>query len=125
MLANTTSPFSYSRVVNILLPGIIFLLLLSMADWSEWYKVGWLGTPDIIAQYPFGSEEAIAEGGWHYQSASLYARTMLIEAVATLGVLGTFVAAVVKRNEMLVIVAYALLGIFLIVLYVVYHLTPS
>ncbi|HKA35054.1 MAG TPA: hypothetical protein VKH64_17700 [Candidatus Binatia bacterium] len=46
---------------------------------SEWWQIAIVADPDNIAGYNFGSEAMIANGGWHYASANVYAWSALVE----------------------------------------------
>ena len=59
------------------LPGAAFCLLLAFLSLYEWWTIGVLADPAVIAEYHFGSEAMMGEGGAHYASAALYARTAL------------------------------------------------
>ena len=95
--------------VWVLVPGFIFVALLFVVTFSEWVTIGLLKDPAVIAQYPFGSEEAMSDGGWYYKNAELYARQMLIDWVIFLLVLGVFGWAGLRRSGQRIATAYALL----------------
>ncbi|RYE90348.1 MAG: hypothetical protein EOO37_03180 [Cytophagaceae bacterium] len=108
-----------------LLPGMIIALFFTVVGFHEWFTVGWLATPAIVKQYPFGNEEAMFAGGWHYQNAHLYARTELVEGLAYLAVLGVFATAIIRRTKQLPITAYMLLLLVWGIMYFITHQLPT
>ncbi|WP_206780460.1 hypothetical protein [Hymenobacter amundsenii] len=97
----------------LLLPGLAFTLLLLVGTLREWVVIGLVADPTTIAGYPFGSEEAMSDGGWYYQTAALYAHHMLIGWILLLPVCLSFAVAALRRARNLVLLAYALLAAIL------------
>lgn len=97
----------------LLLPGLTLTLLLLAVDFSEWVTIGLLADSATIAGYPFGSEEAMSDGAWYYQTPALYAHHMLIGWVLLAPVCLVFAVAALWRARKLVLLAYALLAAIL------------
>ena len=75
----------------------------------------WLTVADstTIAGYPFGSEEAMSNGAWYYQTPALYAHHILIGWILLLPVCLVFAVAALGRTRKVVLLSYALLAAFL------------
>ncbi|MCB2408484.1 hypothetical protein LGH74_10895 [Hymenobacter sp. BT178] len=99
----------------LLVPGLVLVSFLLAANLHEWLLVGVIKNPADIAQYPFGSEEAMGEGRWYYATAGLYARHMLISCLALLPAGFAFLRALLWRSGFRVAVAYGLLILTLLV----------
>lgn len=104
--------------ISLLLPGAFIALLFAFISLEEWYQVGWLATPSIIAQYPFGGEGPAGDD-WHYLNAHRYACVELLNGLLMLGVLFTFGFAIRMLTFKTAIIAYALLFIAFLVHYAI------
>ena len=81
-----------SLVLCLLLVAFCFLL------W-EWLSIGVLAMPEKIAEYHFGSEAMVGEGGPTYKSATTYAQSALSGALfPVLPLIILFALATVKNN---------------------------
>ena len=103
------------------IPGLIITLLFVCILLHEWFIIGVFANPADIAQYPFGSEEAMSDGGWYYLNASLYARAMLTYSVIFLAPLLAFGSAIIKRTNTSIITAYGLLAFAWLTMYMLGH----
>ena len=67
------------RAIGVLLAvgATAFLLLYA----SEWWQVGVVRQPSVLASYSFGSEAMLSHGGWHYRTAATYSGVCLAEAL--------------------------------------------
>lgn len=91
-----------------LLPSIVigaFAVLLL----HEWWLIGYVGDPQIIASYHFGSEAMVGNGGPPYKSAEVYAESALWEAGIMTMVALLFLAAGWLRSRQLLGIAYLVL----------------
>ena len=92
-----------------ILPGLLVSTAFAVISISEWYKIGINADPDKIAHYHFGSEAMVGNGGWHYQSAAIYAKSALITGIRFLVIMGVFTAGFLLRSYIATFVAYGLL----------------
>jgi len=103
------------------MPGLVLTLFFACTFLYEWFTIGVIANPSDIAQYPFGSEEAMSGGGWYYLNASLYARAMLTSSIIFLIPLLAFGSAIIKRTNISTIVAYGLLAFAWLTIYMLSH----
>ena len=103
------------------IPGMLITLLFVCTFFREWLIIGVVSNPADIAQYPFGSEEAMSDGGWYYLNGALYARAMLTCGIVLLIPLLTFGFAILKRTTVCIVVAYGLLVIACLAIRVLGH----
>ena len=103
------------------MPGLILTLLFVCIFLHEWLTIGVFANPTDIAQYPFGSEEAMSDGGWYYLNASLYARAMLTSSIIFLMPLLAFGYAIIKRTNSSIVAAYGLFACAWVTLYMLGH----
>ncbi|MCB2379743.1 hypothetical protein LGH70_19260 [Hymenobacter sp. BT635] len=112
---SATSPATKPFSRWILAPGLLLASFLLIISFAEWVNIGFIKDPATIASYPFGSEEAMGEGGWYYHTAELYAQQMLISWVALLPTVGAFIRALRHCSGRRVAEAYGLLILTLLV----------
>ncbi len=91
-------------------PGLFLLALLTFIAWYEWYRIGVVADPDVIAGYYFGSEAMIGHGGKHYASAAMYARSALFSGFFLTPVLAAFLVAEIKGERKYTLASYVLFG---------------
>jgi hypothetical protein len=107
--------------ISKLVPGFLLALIIAAICFSEWFTVGVFPKRDTIAQYPFGSEAAMEEGGWYYRNTTLYARIVLIEGVMMIEVIAAFTVAAVKRTATVIATAYGVFALWWVVVYLITH----
>jgi hypothetical protein len=96
--------------------GLCFVLLLFGLLLWEWLSIDIIAIPEKIAEYHFGSESMVGEGGAHYASASAYAQSALsIALFPLLPLVIVFGMAVIKNNAFYRILAWASLLVTLLV----------
>jgi hypothetical protein len=61
---------------------VLYFALFSLVLLREWYVVGYVADPAILATYPFGSEGPAA-GARNYANAEIYARTAALNGLAS------------------------------------------
>ena len=103
------------------MPRLLITLTSVSLFFHEWFTIGLVTNPADIAQYPFGSEEAMSDGGWYYLNASFYARTLLTSALMCLVPLLAFGFAVIKRTTSSIEITYCLFAIAWLTMYVLGH----
>jgi hypothetical protein len=91
--------------VALLIPGTLAALLFTILNLREWYQVGWLATPAIIAQYPFGGESPAGDY-WHYLNAQRYSQVAFLDGLLMLGTTFIFVFAIHRRSTDTAVAAY-------------------
>ena len=89
----------------------IGLLALAALFLREWWLVGYVGDPETIAAYRFGSEAMVSHGGAKYRSAGAYATSALHVTGLCALLAGVFFAASRLRSWRAAISAYVLLAI--------------
>ena len=68
--------------------------------------------PDQVAQYHFGSEAMLADGGWHYSNPELYGwSAFLFSALATAGIVLIGLALLRRSSRFVAAAIIALLAI--------------
>jgi hypothetical protein len=77
---------------------------------SEWWPIAVAHDEGAVAEYPFASEHAMADGGWNYANPELYAWTALLTAVFMTAGSALLSLAILRRSR-------ALLAGFLVVLF--------
>ena len=82
------------------------LLFVGSLSFYEWYQVGIAAKPEVIAQYPFGSEGPVA-GDAIYASASAYARKALHTGLFALPALCVVLVIGRAKSPRLLAVCYA------------------
>ena len=117
-MVSSSRDYESSFRIALLLPGALLAIFFAFIDLWEWYKVGWLATPTIIAQYPFGGEGPAGDY-WHYHNAHRYACVALFDGLIMLGVSLVFGFAIRMRTTKIAIIAYALLLLSFLVYYAI------
>jgi hypothetical protein len=88
--------------------GLLYVSLLFGYLLWEWISIGIIAIPEKIAEYHFGSEAMVGEGGPNYASASAYAQSALHSAIfPMLPLVLLFGMAAVKNNIFYRILAWA------------------
>jgi uncharacterized membrane protein len=113
-LASSDSQTSLRLTIAAVLPGLLLAILLLVTNGYEWWSIGLAANPVAVASYPFGSEEAMGEGGEYYANAQYYARAMLIWTVALAAIVAVFIWAVLRRQLDAALAAYVLLGMLFV-----------
>jgi len=91
--------FAVALAVYLLLGGGLSLL--------EWYRVAVVASPEVLAQYPFGSEGPVA-GNASYASASAYGRSALRTWLFSFALLGVVLVATRQKSGVLLAGCYVL-----------------
>jgi hypothetical protein len=79
---------------------------------SEWWRIGVVADPTVVAQYHFGSESMTAHGGFKYKFAALYSWSALFFGAGFVAVALAALVAAAKRSTGLLVgsgVAFAVL----------------
>lgn len=82
------------------------LVLIGLLNFYEWYRVGVVASPEVLAQYPFGAEGPPAAYP-AYASASAYASDALHTWLFAVVLLLVLVIGVVARSSKLLFGCYA------------------
>jgi hypothetical protein len=80
---------------------VLFLL-------SEWWPIAVARDAAFVAEYPFASEHAMADGGWNYANPELYAWMTFLTAIFA-GVGTTLLSLAIFRRSRRLLVAFLIL----------------
>jgi hypothetical protein len=120
----TSHKLKSSFKVALLIPGTFVALLFAILNLKEWYQVGWLATPSIIAQYPFGGESPAGDY-WHYLNAHRYSRVALLSGLLMLGATFAFGFAIHRRSTDTTVAAYVALFLTFLLYCIITNLPVS
>ena len=99
------------RYLVALIPAVL-LVLFGLLVFREWWLIGFVADPQVVASYHFGSEAMIQHGGSHYLSAGTYAASSLRLSLVLWALAALFIVAWRLKSRHSLIVAYtALLGL--------------
>lgn len=110
LLADDTRLTPWGAVL-LCVPGAVLMAVVMVFSAFEWYRVCLRADPSVIADYHFGSESMVGEGGDHYRSAETYCRSTLLSTLGCMPFLAAFLAAMYRRSLRLTVVSYVAVGL--------------
>ena len=89
--------------------GAAVTFFIALILFWEWIRIGIISDPSEIAGYYFGSEAMIDKGGWHYQSASIYAWTCFAEGILYICASSLLIHSTINKHSRRIFFIFAIL----------------
>jgi hypothetical protein len=95
---NKINKISKAKAALICAPGTLLIVFFIAVLSHEWYQISIIKNPVVIAEYHFGSEAMIGEGGEKYRNPNSYTNAALLYILLLLPLLLFIIVAWIKRS---------------------------